>query len=91
MKIEFLNQKGVLDFDIQKKYPLIWTETDKGKRIDEFYVDPVKGQIELSCDVVIDTGDLTIADCLRLMKAIHTLDKIENKKRFTEQICEAVV
>lgn len=75
MKLEFTNQKGVLEFDIQKKYPLVWTETEDGKCVDEFYINPVKGQIELSGDIMIDTGDLKIADCLRLMRIIEKLDK----------------
>ena len=78
MKIEALNQKAVLEFDIQKKYPLVWTETEDGKHVDEFYVDPVKGSVELSCDILVDTGDLRIADCLRLMRVIEKLDKKEH-------------
>ena len=78
MKIECPNQKAVLEFDIQKKYPLVWTETEDGKHVDEFYINPVKGQIELSADITIDTGDLRIADCLRLMRVIEKLDKKEH-------------
>lgn len=80
MRIECPNQKAVLDFDIQKKYPLVWTEREDGKHVDEFYIKPVKGTIEITADITIDTGDLKITDCLRLMKAIHTLDKIARKK-----------
>lgn len=78
MKIEFTDQKGVLNFDIQRKYPLVWTETEDGKHVDEFYINPVKGSVELSGDIIIDTGDLKIADCLRLMRAIEKLDKKEH-------------
>ena len=81
MRIEAPNQKAILDFDIRKKYPLIWTETEDSKHVDEFYVNPVKGQVELSCDILIDTGDLKITDCLRLMRAIEKLDEIEDTKR----------
>ena len=92
MRIECPNQKAVLEFDIQKKYPLVWTETEDGKHVDEFYIDPVKGQIEIFAEnIVIDTGDLKIKDCLRLMKAIHELDEIEDKKRFAGKLCKAVV
>jgi len=90
MRLEFLNQKGTLDFDIQKKYPLVWTETKEGKHVDEFYINPVKGQIELSGDIIIDTGDLKIADVLHLAKAIRTLDKIGHKSAH-EGICRTVV
>jgi len=90
MKLEFLNQKGTLDFNIQKKYPLIWTEKEDGKHVDEFYVNPVEGQIEISGDVIIDTGDLKITDCLRLAKAIQKLDEIARKKRMEGKICEEV-
>lgn len=78
MKLEFVNQKGILEFDIQKKYPLVWTETKNGKHVDEFYINPIKGQIELSGDIIVDTGDLKIADCLRLMRVIEKLDKKEH-------------
>ena len=78
MRIEALDQKAVLEFDVQKKYPLVWTETEDGKHVDEFYINPVKGSIELSGDIIIDTGDLRIADCLRLMRAIEKLDKKEH-------------
>lgn len=78
MKIEFTNQKGILNFDTQRKYPLVWTETEDGKHVDEFYINPVKGSVELSGDIIIDTGDLKIADCLRLMRAIEKLDKKEH-------------
>ena len=78
MKIEFTNQKGTLNFDIQKKYPLKWHTDENGKQIDEFYITPVKGSVELSGDIIIDTGDLKIADCLRLMRAIEKLDKKEH-------------
>ena len=90
MRLEFTNQKGVLDFDIQKKYPLVWTETENGKHVDEFYVNPIKGSIEISGDIIVDTGDLRIADCLRLVKAIHTLDRIAHKKAREGCIMEAV-
>lgn len=81
MKIEFTDQKGVLNFDVQRKYPLAWTETEDGKHVDEFYINPVKGSVEISVDILVDTGDLKIADCLRLMRAIEKLDK---KKRTGE-------
>ena len=90
MKFEFLNQKGMLDFNVQKKYPLIWTEKEDGKHVDEFYINPVKGQIEISGDVTIDTGDLPIAAVLRLAKAIHTLDKIIRKKQMNGKICQEI-
>ena len=79
MKLEFLNQKCKLDFDIQKEYPMIWHKVDE-KKVNELSISPVKGSIEISGDVIVDTGDLKIADCLRLAKAIHTLDEIVHKK-----------
>lgn len=81
MRLEFTNQKGIVDFDIHKKYPLVWHETEDGKVVDEFSVNPVKGQIEISGDIIIDTGDLKITDCLRLMRVIEKLDEIEDTKR----------
>lgn len=87
MRLEFTNQKGVLDFNIEKKYPLAWHTDEKGKVVDEFYINPVKGQIELSGDIIIDTGHLKIADVLRLAKAIHAMDK----KAAHGAICKAVV
>jgi hypothetical protein len=73
-----MNQKGKLDFDIREKYPLIWHTDSDGKQVDELYVTPVKGSVELSCDIIVDTGSLKITDCLRLMRVIDKLDKKEH-------------
>ena len=81
MKIEFLNQKGTFDFDIQKKLPLVWTETEEGKHVDEFSIKPVKGQIEGSADeVVIDTGDLPVTWFMELIQAMDEMDEKERIK-----------
>lgn len=82
MKIEFLDQKGVINVDIQKKYPLVWHETEDGKVVDEFYISPVKGEIEITGDIIVDTGNLKITDCLRLARAIQTLDRINRNKKY---------
>ena len=87
MKIECPNQQAVLKFDIQKKYPLIWHEAEDGKIVDEFYINPVEGEVELSCEnIIIDTGDLPITDCLRLMRAI---DKMDRKERIGKRMSRA--
>ena len=87
MRFEFLNQKGVLNFDIQKKYPLIWHEDENGKHVDEFSITPVKGKIELSADIIIDTGDLKATDILELMRTYEKLDSILSEKR-CEKLCK---
>jgi len=86
MKLEFLNQKGTFSFDIQKKYPLVWTETEESKVVDEFYVNPVKGEIEISGDIIVDTGDLKVTDVFRLMRAIGKLDKIAHLNERREAV-----
>ena len=87
MRIECPNQTATLTFDIQRRYPLIWTETEEGKRIDEFSVDPVEGEVELSVEtIIVDTGDLPITAVLRVMKAIEGLNK---KERLNKRISRA--
>lgn len=82
MRLEFMNQKGVLNFDIEKKYPLAWHTDEKGKVVDEFYITPVKGSIELSCDIEIDTGDLKAVDLFKLARAYEKLsDAMEGRRR----------
>ena len=85
MRLEFTNQRGTLDFNVQKKCPLKYTETENGMRVDEFYINPVEGQLDISVDeIIIDTGNLPIADVFDVIRNINELDGIRDKKRHIE-------
>lgn len=84
MRLEFINQKVKFDFDVREEYPVIWHRNLDGEQINDLSISPVKGSVEITGDVIIDTGDLKITDCLRLAKAIQALDKASHCHRVAE-------
>lgn len=80
MKIEMPKQNLHLDVDITKDYNILWHTDEDGNRVDDLTITPVKGSIDITCDIELDTGDLKVTDILDVMRAFSKIQRAIRKK-----------
>lgn len=79
MKIEMPKQTLHFEADIKKDYAVCWHTDEKGNKVNDLTVTPVKGTVDISCDIIIDTDDLKVTDILQVMKDYAHLQKAIRK------------
>ena len=79
MKIEMPKQSLHLDINVREDYPVMWHTDAKGDHVNDLTITPVKGTIDITCDVELDTGDLKVTDVLSVMKAFTKLQRYIRK------------
>ena len=80
MKIEMPKQNLHLDVDITKDYDILWHTDENGKKVGDLTITPVKGSIDITCDIELDTGDLKVTDILSVMRAFSKVQRAIRKK-----------
>lgn len=80
MKIEMPKQNLHLDVDITKDYNILWHTDEEGNRVDDLTITPVKGSIDITCDIELDTGDLKVTDILNVMRTFSKVQRAIHKK-----------
>lgn len=80
MKIEMPKQNLHVEFDVQKDCPVIWHTDEEGNRVDDLTITPVKGSIDITCDIELDTGDLKVTDILSVMRSFSKMQRAICKK-----------
>ena len=80
MKIEIPKQNLHVEFDVQKDYDILWHEDENGKKVGDLTITPVKGSIDITCDIELDTGDLKVTDVLSVMRSFSKMQRAICKK-----------
>lgn len=80
MKIEMPKQNLHLDVDITKDYDILWHRDEDGKKVNDLTITPVKGSIDITCDIELDTGDLKVTDVLSVMRSFSKMQRAIHKK-----------
>lgn len=75
MIIKLEQKKFELDINVKKELPVIYHVNEKGEKVNDFTIKPVKGHFELSGDITLDTGKLRAVDVIHLMRTYKELQE----------------